>query len=360
MTRLIFLLSCLLALACTNDHVGVTAEEDLIDATHGDASADVPQDSEQTDSEASDSEAPDSTSSGDVGGELPTFTCGSATCVVGEGCCSDSCVDLETDKQHCGSCNTVCPGSQLCESGACVAGPTCPAGQGECDGDVSTSCETDLMTTPTHCGACGSVCRAGEVCTGGQCTAGTCLTGTADCDGNPNNGCETLTGSDANNCGQCNVVCPQGNPCQLGFCSCGTGQALCSGVCVNLTEDANNCGRCGAVCASGQVCRFGSCQPQGSNCTLPRADCDGDPATVCEVDVSNDPLNCGTCGTICGTGEECSFGFCRDTDCSFGRGDCDGDASNGCETDVGSDPQNCGRCGVMCGAAQSCNFGFCF
>lgn len=76
---------------------------------------------------------------------------------------------------------------------------------------------------------------------------------------------------------------------------------------------ANNCGGCGLSCGPpcgsnmtpnpcvGGLCLFGEC-------IVPYADCDND-GLSCEVDLSNDPANCGVCQAVC------TFGSCVDGIC---------------------------------------------
>jgi hypothetical protein len=45
-------------------------------------------------------------------------------------------------------------------------------------------------------------------------------------------------------------------------------------------------------------------------CTAPAAECDGNPETVCEVDVSSNPSHCGECNHDC-LGGECAGGKCQ-------------------------------------------------
>ncbi len=93
----------------------------------------------------------------------------------------------------------------------------------------------------------------------------------------------------------------------------------------------------------------------GLVCEPGRADCDGDPANGCEVDLPTTAEHCGACGHAChadGTGVSaaaCVAGTCRLT-CQFAPilGDCDGDPDNGCETDLWHDPNNCSVCGMHC------------
>lgn len=49
-----------------------------------------------------------------------------STCVSAEtGLCGDRCVDLATDPDHCGACDTPCSASQTCGGGKCIAPTSC-------------------------------------------------------------------------------------------------------------------------------------------------------------------------------------------------------------------------------------------
>eukprot|EP00897_Mesotaenium_endlicherianum_P005164 jgi/Mesen1/4676/ME000241S03714 len=65
-------------------------------------------------------------------------------------CCSKSCVNLLTDVNHCGTCNTICADGDGCCSGSC----------------------TDFQTNNTNCGSCGVVCPPGINCVLGTCNYG--------------------------------------------------------------------------------------------------------------------------------------------------------------------------------------------
>ena len=131
----------------------------------------------------------------------------------------------------------------------------------------------------------------------------------------------------------------------------GCGNATCSPCTLSNAE---------AVCL-GDVCAISTCSPGFE-------DCDGDPATGCELNTDLDPRHCGSCTNDCfamgtvGENWECQAGMCRISQCPAGRGDCDGDESNGCETDLNTDSQNCSFCSNACNlanAASSCSAGEC-
>jgi len=147
------------------------------------------------------------------------------------------------------------------------------------------------------------------------CDAGKCPPGWGDCDDDPGtgtDGCETETTSDLNNCGWCGHVCSFANA--------------------------------DATCESG-LCVIGACHAGWT-------DCDEDPQTGCESDVLVDPVNCGECGTVCGPYDNatpgCVGGDCAIGECDAGWDDCDGQLATGCEMDVTSDLANCGSCGNVC------------
>jgi hypothetical protein len=121
-----------------------------------------------------------------------------------ETCGGDACVDLETDPQHCGACDNVCPVGVPCNAGSCV----CPEGQ-----EICTGACVDTQSDPQNCGRCGSPCAPDEVCWMGVC-ADTCA-GLTDCEG----ACVD-TQNDPENCGTCGNTCDGGNDCVLGGCDC--------------------------------------------------------------------------------------------------------------------------------------------
>jgi hypothetical protein len=100
------------------------------------------------------------------------------SCASGLEECDGSCVDLQINEMHCGSCGNACvtaPSMQTtCEAGECVY--RCDAGRASCnaalpDGD---GCEQNIATDPANCNRCGLRCPMPAACREATCTAGAC------------------------------------------------------------------------------------------------------------------------------------------------------------------------------------------
>jgi hypothetical protein len=313
-------------------------------------------------------------------GKICNDTNGTATCVgsvckvtcdAGFGDCnnkaSDGCeTTTSNNTQNCGTCGNICSaanGGSACSGGKCSI-TSCNLGTADCDGQVGNGCEVNTTNNPANCGSCGTACQAvngGNVCTASACVP-SCNAGFGNCDGNVNNGCETNKLSDAQNCGACGTICTTNNAsataCANGSCkpTCKAGFGDCdnngtNGCETNTTSDANNCGSCGMKCNLPNA--VSACSGSGCiiiSCTAGFADCDGNPANGCEVNLTTDPNHCGACPNVCsktnGT-SSCSSGNCGIT-CNAGFGNCDGSAANGCETNLTNDVNNCNGCGAKC------------
>jgi hypothetical protein len=153
-----------------------------------------------------------------------------------ERCGEADCVDLDTDRRHCGDCSTSCPSGAACEAGTCA----CTAPTTACDG----AC-VDTSSDPEHCGDCGAPCNPQLVCSLGACKQG-CDAGLAQC----GSACVDVT-TNAAHCGECDHGCGAGGTCNGGQCECPGG--------ADPMSDPQNCGTCGNVCAPGQSCRAGAC-----------------------------------------------------------------------------------------------------
>ena len=132
------------------------------------------------------------------------------TCVSPSVLCNSICVDIQTDKNNCGSCGVVCPNYPnavtSCVGGNCTIA-SCNSGFSNCDGLLANGCEA----------ACPVYQNATTICQAGACSF-TCNRGFADCDGQRLNGCETNLTSSNFTCGACGVACPSGKQCVNGVC----------------------------------------------------------------------------------------------------------------------------------------------
>jgi hypothetical protein len=244
------------------------------------------------------------------------------TCDMGLDACSGACVDLMTNSAHCGTCETMCGLGDECVNGTC---------QNYC-GMPLTDCKgtcVDERWDPNNCGACGMICTSPPhtiaYCDKAACGVGPCVNGFKDCNFDPTDGCEADLNSDVNNCSDCFMVCPQpphvNATCTSGMCmlgACDMGYADCNmdpndGCEVHPADDINHCGACDTPCPQPAnvdvTCDMGMCNQHG--CKMGFADCNMDPMDGCEIDINNDPNNCGMCGTVCPMNTPyCSNGMC--------------------------------------------------
>lgn len=209
---------------------------------------------------------------------------GGGGCPGGRTDCGGSCIDLQTNRNHCGACDNRCPAETTCTAGVC----TCPGTGTLCDGRcVNTQSEN------SHCGACGNACPALSSCTGGMCS---CV---PHCDTDPS---LVECGMDVPN------ACPGGPACGRGT-RCASG-SLCDPmtrrcVCIPLCPPGVRCGvsdGCGGTC-------IGSCNT-GEAC-------------------ARDPMDetryfCSSAGCVggCACNEVCSMNRCVAVTCANGTSPC--------------------------------------
>lgn len=143
----------------------------------------------------------------------------------------------------------------------------------------------------------------------------------------------------------------------------------CSGRCTSLDNDPLNCGSCGRACPSGEYCRGRTCA-----CNPGTLRC----GTTC-ADTSGDVLHCGDCTTYCasdpGNPQNCRD-YARLTDgtgthrctlhkygcgdfATYGRSECPNDAARYNCFRLDRDEKNCGACGKSCATNEVCVEGAC-
>ncbi|WP_437953693.1 cadherin-like beta sandwich domain-containing protein [Sorangium sp. So ce296] len=263
------------------------------------------------------------------------------SCQSGLVACDGTCIDPDTDRDHCGA-SGDCTGSDA--GVACAAGEIC-SGAGRCE----LSCQSGLVacggtcidpdTDRDHCGASGDctgsdagvACAAGEICNGaGRCElscqsglvacGGTCIDPDTDRDHCGASG--DCTGSDAGVACAAGEICNGAGRCEL---SCQSGLVACGGTCVDPDTDRDHCGAsgdctgsdAGAICGAGEICTHGACE---ASCAPPLVACGG----AC-VDPSTDETYCGatgdcagaSAGATCSAGEACVAGACASADASL-------------------------------------------
>ncbi len=323
-----------------------------------------------------------------------TPVCSASGCVTGcpastpTLCTGGTCVNTTTDANDCSACGNVCAlanATPACVSSACAVN-SCNTGFADCNAKPTDGCEVNTTNDVKNCGACGKVCafaNATPTCSSSSCAIASCATGFADCDNTAADGCEVNTTNDVKNCGKCGTQCTFANAsatCTSSNCAmstCNTGFADCDntaadGCEVNMTNDIKNCGACGKTCTFAHA--TATCSNSGcvlSSCNTSFVDCNNNSADGCEVNITNDPNNCGGCAKICKTPNAtpgCTMSNCVVTSCNAGFADCNGIAGDGCEVDTASgDPNNCGGCGKVCSlanavpacAASTCAVGSC-
>jgi hypothetical protein len=254
--------------------------------------------------------------------------------------------------------------------GACAVG-ACDTGYNDCDHSVWSGCESDLNTDTKNCNTCGNVCPTIDHgfpgCTAATCGVAGCDPGFDDCDKAAGNGCEVNLANDGMNCGACGYACPpvaNGTPVCTGYqCGIGTCQApfadcfsgAVDGCETNLLTAVDYCGdcntKCPAVANGSRACNNGTCGI--GTCATGYRDCNNSATDGCEIDITSDANNCGSCGNVCPTPLNgvagCVNSQCVLAGCNPGYSDCSS-AIAGCEAATASDALNCGGCGIKCGS----------
>lgn len=124
---------------------------------------------------------------------------------------------------------------------------------------------------------------------------------------------------------------------------------------LDLYNDPANCGGCAAACSSSHLtphCSVGQCD---GACDTGFDDCDLDKrSNGCEINLTNDPAHCGACDVVCAglvanaTGVTCVASTCTFALCTTGHANCNKNTADGCEVDTTQDVDHCGGCGNKC------------
>lgn len=286
----------------------------------------------------------------------------------GQTVCDGNCVDLMTDIDHCGACNSPCSLDQYCDSGVCHSQESCGDGicgfdetcfeDGCCNGQT-----VDLSQNPDHCGACKNACPENAYCDnyGCYCEDGyrwenkTCaLVSEAECASDQD--CEDGDTCTVNRCesGSC-VSEPPVCGVQDGCCSC-EGDPDCIAhcetdfdcdICMKCADGVCVPESCGVYCGEGKVCHSVSggsyCVPLPEACRTIKPDCR-------EYFCEGEKIMCERKAECAVSSAECS----DDSDCEDGN-DC---TYNLCDPfDPLSDALGCVE--IILGCGSECEGGVC-
>jgi len=224
-----------------------------------------------------------------------------STCPTGRTACGESCFNLQTDVNHCGGCDTVCPAGSTCAAGMCV----CPGSQ--------TYCGTRCVNTQGdngNCGACGNACAVDAACVAGVCSCvPSCVTDRrlVDCYTDVPNVCPG-----GPSCGL-GLRCPLGSMCSAAERRCVCVPACPPGVACGVSDGCG--GTCIGNCAAGQACARDPDNPLRYTCSAPA--CAG--GCACDQVCRNNRCEAATCPNgqppcscvCCPLGQVCTAGSCQ-------------------------------------------------
>ena len=326
-----------------------------------------------------DAETASSSSTGGVGGEGGGLVISTGVTTSGTGGAGGCAFDTQNDAKNCGSCGNVCEllgAFPKCEMGACTI-DKCASGHVDHNGIVSDGCEYtcsvtnggveicdgldndcnnvtdegfDLTSDPLNCGSCGTACALGNasatcmpVMGFPTCVVAACAPGFSDLDKLAQNGCEytcPVFPTTAETCNDkddnCNGEINEGNPGGGVPCSSTCPGGICQGEC---SDGTTLCAGSVLICVAGNGPTLEVCDGKDN-------DCDG--TTDNGFDPQADPLNCGSCGTVCSPFDAiggCVAGQCVIAACAPGHANLDGIPGNGCEY----------SCPVTPPTVESCN-----
>ena len=207
--------------------------------------------------------------------------------------CGDWCGDFQSDKAHCGNCDTPCEEFEDCKEGKCVAFDCSEekikcfcnnSAGGICSGAETSDHELHCIdsSAPQTCGAsdCGHLgkqCMPGQTCVKGACVCpdsllqdpatGECLDPKSD----DSCGVTSETVSDSSKY----IKCGADEYCDGSDCVCNPGYKRCGGECVKILNDINHCGECDNKCGEHATCVEGICKCDNMYAICPGRETEG-------------------------------------------------------------------------------------
>lgn len=184
-------------------------------------------------------------------------------CPNGQSWCANvnRCVDLRSDRNHCNSCTTVCPGDDVCTNGRCI----CPSNLKDCNGGV---CITPGTCCPGKEEMCGNKCiPTADCCSDMECAAipgQVCNLTTNKC-GCPM-GQEVCTRGGTSKCIPTTGACCQNNDCNGGQ-TCGADNMCRCPEAFPRPCTINGAVRCGVCCPGEAISGCGANEVCQSNLT---------------------------------------------------------------------------------------------
>ncbi len=224
---------------------------------------------------------------------------------------------------------------------------TCNDHDDDCNGIIDDG--FNLETDPANCGRCGNACsspHAFPACTGGSCGIDHCQMGWHDIDGLIGNGCEYACPPSGDEIcdhldNDCDMMIDEGIDLTMSLANCGSCGNVCSfpgadAQCVSSACVVSGC-RAGFVDLDGMMsdgCEYRCTATGAEMCNGVDDDCNG--MIDDGFNTMTDPMNCGTCGTVCSfpnATPHCGLGVCNfgSADCAPGYHDVNGNPLDGCE-----------------------------
>jgi len=277
---------------------------------------------------------------------------GSVTCTRDTDCADAVDCTTDTCTTTTGACRHVLTPA-ICGVGeSCDPATGCEGGRA-CATDIDCA-DTDACTTSERCDPAARVCTyrtldgdedgdPPRVCGGTDCddSRATVYAGAVElCDGLDNDCDRAIDEGATESCGAREL-------CASGSCECVPGVMRCGGACIDVTNDPRNCGACGSSCGEGGTsCLAGICLCAGGLTSCVEADWPG--GSYC-TDLRSDAANCGGCGIV-------TVGAPHAETCDGVDDDCDGLVDDGnpgggaaCTSGLGS----CARTGtIRCRSAE--------